>query len=46
MSRSTQYPTDAPTFRFTSIGPTIPEICPIVFDLDKTSEIFEENLTK
>ena len=27
--RFTQYPTDAPPFRFTSIGPTIPEICPI-----------------
>ena len=24
----TQYPTDAPPFRFISIGPTIPEICP------------------
>ena len=25
----TQYPTNAPPFCFTSIGPTIPEICPI-----------------
>ena len=37
----TQYPTDAP-LRFTSIGPTIPEICPIVFvfDLEKTHPKF------
>ena len=27
--RFAQYPTNAPPFRFTSIGPTIPEICPI-----------------
>ena len=40
-------PIDAPPFRFTSIGRTIPEICPIKFGLFKnTSEIFKDYLAK
>ena len=35
------------TFRFTSIGPTIPEICPIeCLTLKNTSKILEENLAR
>ena len=42
-----QYPTNALPIRFTSIGPTIPEIWPIsVWPWKNTSEIFKENLPK
>ena len=43
----TQYPADAPPFRFTSIGPTIPEICPIeCLTLKKHIRNSKENLAK
>ena len=43
----TQYPTDAPPFRFTSIGPTIPEICPIeCLTLKKHIRNFERKFGK
>ena len=42
----TQYPTDVPPFHFTSIGPTIPEICPIVFVLEKHIQNFQRKFGK
>ena len=44
ITKFTQYQTNAHPFCFTSIGPTIPEICSIVFDLEKTHTKFSRQI--